>query len=74
MFRQVFTKPITKESFFDLIINHSLKVLILVFTLLSLIIFIYLSKLSNEQIRTNALRTAALYTETLTLFRTLYSS
>jgi|GEM_PF-6862412 len=74
MFRQVFTKAITKASFFDLIINHSLKVLILVFTLLSLIIFIYLSKLSNEQIRTNALKTAALYTETLTLFRTLYSS
>jgi len=74
MLRYAPTRPMLKDSFFEFVINHSLKVLLLTFTLMSLIIFLYLSKISNEQIQTNALKTAALYTEILTLFRTLYTS
>ncbi|MCX4028877.1 diguanylate cyclase [Endozoicomonas sp. SM1973] len=62
------------ETGINFFINHTLMVLIIAFTLATIIILWHLERLANKQIESTALDNAQSYSQALAEFRTLYTS
>ncbi|MDE1461438.1 diguanylate cyclase [Spartinivicinus poritis] len=62
------------EAGINFFINHTLMVLIIAFTLATIIILWHLERLANKQIQSTALDNAQSYSQALAEFRTLYTS